>query len=91
MVLTQVFHNGSEEDGKAFFKDLYALEPLVDTTAVIPYEQLNSLLNHAAGFGGRKQFGGGVSSEGEYKSDDDLLTLVGVQAADGTCVGSGAL
>lgn len=29
-------------------------------TASIPYEKLNSLLNHAAGFDGRKQFGGGA-------------------------------
>ena len=66
MVLTQVFYNGTEEDGKAVFADLIALEPLVNTTAVIPYEQLNSLLNHAAGFEGRKQFGGGVSCDDAF-------------------------
>jgi hypothetical protein len=27
---------------------------------MIPYEKLNSLLNHAAGFDGRKAFGGGA-------------------------------
>jgi hypothetical protein len=29
-------------------------------TAMMPYEKLNSLLNHAAGFDGRKAFGGGA-------------------------------
>jgi hypothetical protein len=27
---------------------------------MVPYEKLNSLLNHSAGFDGRKQFGGGA-------------------------------
>lgn len=60
VVLTQVFHNGSEDEGKEIFKDLIELGPLVNLTSMIPYEKLNSLLNHAAGFDGRKQFGGGA-------------------------------
>lgn len=60
VVLTQLFHNGTEEEGKAFFADLFALEPIANMSASIPYVQLNSLLNHAAGFEGRKQFGGGA-------------------------------
>ncbi|KAH7126673.1 hypothetical protein B0J11DRAFT_549564 [Dendryphion nanum] len=60
VILTQLFHNGSEEDGREFFKDLLALSPIVDTTAMIPYHKLNSLLNHASAYGGRKQFGSGV-------------------------------
>ena len=32
----------------------------MNTTAMIPYEKLNSLLNHVSGFDGRKKFGGGA-------------------------------
>jgi hypothetical protein len=60
VVLTQIFHNGPENEGRQFFADLIALNPLVDTTSMIPYAQLNSLLNHASGFDGRKAFGGGA-------------------------------
>lgn len=60
VVLTQLFYNGTEEEGKAFFADLFELGPIVNMSAMIPYEKLNSLLNHAAGFDGRKQFGGGA-------------------------------
>ncbi|KAH7405736.1 hypothetical protein DE146DRAFT_421969 [Phaeosphaeria sp. MPI-PUGE-AT-0046c] len=60
VILTQMFHNGSEEEGKEFFADLFALEPIANMSASIPYAKLNSLLNHAAGFDGRKQFGGGA-------------------------------
>jgi hypothetical protein len=58
--MTQLFYNGSEEQGKAFFKDLFDLQPIVDMTGMMPYEQLNGIMNHAAGFDGRKQFGGGA-------------------------------
>ncbi|KAF2790329.1 FAD-binding domain-containing protein [Melanomma pulvis-pyrius CBS 109.77] len=60
VVLTQIFHNGDAEFAATFFGDLLALEPVVNTTAMIPYEKLNGLLNHTAGFDGRKQFGGGA-------------------------------
>jgi hypothetical protein len=60
VVLAQIFYNGTEEDGKAFFADLFALEPIADMTSMMPYVQLNTLLNHATGFEGRKQFGGGA-------------------------------
>ncbi|OAL57120.1 FAD-binding domain-containing protein [Pyrenochaeta sp. DS3sAY3a] len=60
VVLTQLFFNGTEEQGKAFFADLFELGPVANMAAMVPYEQLNSLLNNAAGFDGRKQFGGGA-------------------------------
>ncbi|KAH7079307.1 hypothetical protein BKA63DRAFT_263438 [Paraphoma chrysanthemicola] len=60
VVLTQLFYNGTEEQGKAFFADLFELGPIANMSSMIPYEKLNSLLNHAAGFEGRKQFGGGA-------------------------------
>ncbi|KAH7078608.1 hypothetical protein FB567DRAFT_450324 [Paraphoma chrysanthemicola] len=60
VVLTQLFYNGTEEQGKSFFADLFALGPIANMSSMIPYEKLNSLLNHSAGFDGRKQFGGGA-------------------------------
>lgn len=60
VVLTQLFYNGPEDDAKSFFADLFALNPLADMTSTIPYPKLNSLLNHTAGFDGRKRFGGGA-------------------------------
>jgi hypothetical protein len=60
VVLTQIFYNGDEGPAKEFFADLFALGPVVNTAATVPYEQLNSLLNHTTGFEGRKQFGGGA-------------------------------
>ncbi|KAF2109683.1 hypothetical protein BDV96DRAFT_232771 [Lophiotrema nucula] len=60
VVLVQCFHNGPLAEGQAFFADVLSLEPLVNTTSMIPYPQLNSLLNNSAGFDGRKQFGGGA-------------------------------
>jgi hypothetical protein len=60
VVLCQLFHNGTEEEGKAFFADLFALGPIADMSSMITYEKLNSLLNQGAGYDGRKQFGGGA-------------------------------
>ena len=60
VVLCQIFHNGTEEEGKAFFADLFELGAVANMTAMIPYPQLNSLLNQGAGFDGRKLFGGGA-------------------------------
>ncbi|KAI8937614.1 hypothetical protein NX059_005324 [Plenodomus lindquistii] len=60
VVLTQLFHNGTEEEGRAFFADLFELGPIANMTSMIPYEKLNALLNATAGFEGRKQFGGGA-------------------------------
>ncbi|KAF9699012.1 hypothetical protein EKO04_002764 [Ascochyta lentis] len=60
VILTQLFHNGTEDEGKAIFADLFALNPLANMSAMVPYPVLNSLLNVSAGFDGRKQFGGGA-------------------------------
>jgi hypothetical protein len=60
VVLTQLFHNGTEEEGKTIFADLFALNPLANMSGMVPYQVLNSLLNVSAGFDGRKLFGGGA-------------------------------
>jgi hypothetical protein len=75
VVLTQLFYNGTHEAGKAFFADLFALNPIADMTAMIPYVQLNTLLNPACGFEGRKQFGGGA-----FKLPIDAATMIQLHA-----------
>ncbi|CBX94977.1 similar to FAD linked oxidase domain protein [Plenodomus lingam JN3] len=60
VIMTVLFCNGTEEEGKAFYGDLFKLGPIANHTSMIPYKKLNSLLNDGAGFDGRKQFGGGV-------------------------------
>lgn len=60
VVLTMLFHNGTEDEGNAIFKDLIAVGPVANLVSMIPYTQLNSLLNPSAGFDGRKMFGGGA-------------------------------
>jgi hypothetical protein len=71
VVMTQLFFNGPEREGREFFKDLFDIEHVANMTAMIPYEKVNSLLNHAAGFDGRKQFGGGAF---KLPLDPDFVT-----------------
>ncbi|KAJ4286427.1 hypothetical protein N0V90_013126 [Kalmusia sp. IMI 367209] len=49
VVLTQLFHNGTLEEGNAFFKDLIDVGPVANMSGMMPQ-----------GFGGRKMFGGGA-------------------------------
>ncbi|USP82809.1 hypothetical protein yc1106_10083 [Curvularia clavata] len=60
VIMCMLFHNGTEEEAKDFFSEVFKIGPVADMTAMVPYEKLNSLLNPAAGFDGRKQFGGGA-------------------------------
>ena len=60
VVITVLFYNGPEKDAKKFFGDLFALEPVMNGTSMMPYEKLNSILNDAGAFGGRKT--GGASA-----------------------------
>lgn len=54
MILAVVFYNGPEDEAKTFYKPLLDLEPLMNTTAMIPYSSLNSIFNASNGHGGRK-------------------------------------
>jgi len=60
MVLITVFHNGTWEEGNAFFKELIDVGLVANLTSMIPYEELNSLMNVVSGFEGRKMFAGGA-------------------------------
>ena len=71
VVLTQLFPNGTKDEGKSFFADLFQLGPIANMTSMIPYENLNSLLNSSAGFDDRKQFGG---SAFKLSLDPDFVT-----------------
>lgn len=53
-----VQYNGTEEEAKKHYSGLFELGPLVDDTKMIPYPQLNGLLNGLARHGGRRTFKG---------------------------------
>ncbi|ETW78593.1 hypothetical protein HETIRDRAFT_419847 [Heterobasidion irregulare TC 32-1] len=44
-IVLVLFWNGSEEEGRAHFKQLFDLGPVVDLCKEIPYEELNTLQN----------------------------------------------
>ncbi|KAL9050806.1 MAG: hypothetical protein Q9206_004939 [Seirophora lacunosa] len=54
MLMSVIFYNGPEAEAKTFFKPLFDLEPVMNTTGMVPYPLLNEMLNHVAGHGGRK-------------------------------------
>ncbi|EAW11715.1 FAD-binding oxidoreductase [Aspergillus clavatus NRRL 1] len=53
-----VFYNGTQAEGEAHYAGLLGLGPVVNTAAMVPYEQLNSLQNPMATYGDRKSFKG---------------------------------
>lgn len=83
VVLTQLFYNGTEAEGKPFFADLFELGPVANMTGTIPYEKLNSLLNDSAKYDGRKQFSGGA-----FKLPLDAKYVVGLHEEFMTFVNS---
>lgn len=52
-IMVAVFYNGPESKARDIFAPLLALEPLVNTAAMVPYSTVNSMLNPAAMPGGR--------------------------------------
>ncbi|CAG8935897.1 unnamed protein product [Penicillium salamii] len=58
-VMTVIFHNGSEEEGKERFRPLLDLNPLGDTTGMLSYPDLNMMFNkYPRGPNDRHLFGG---------------------------------
>jgi len=57
-VLVAMFYDGPEEKAKKYFAPLLESEPIMNHTGIIPYDQVNAMLNSAATWGGRKIFGG---------------------------------
>jgi hypothetical protein len=58
VVLTVVFYNGTEDEGKRFFAPLLELGPLADHTAMMPYPALNTIINPVTTHGDRKTWKG---------------------------------
>ncbi|WEW58664.1 hypothetical protein PRK78_004132 [Emydomyces testavorans] len=57
-VIVIVFYNGTEDEGKKRFEGLMALYPEVLDAKMIPYSEVNTLMNAAAVHGGRRLFKG---------------------------------
>lgn len=53
-VLVALFHNGPESEAKTLYGPLLDLQPVLNTTGVVPYAAVNSMMNFAAGHGGYK-------------------------------------
>ncbi|KAF1964656.1 FAD-binding domain-containing protein [Bimuria novae-zelandiae CBS 107.79] len=60
VALTMLFHNGTLEEGQAFFKDLIDVGPVANMTGMMPYSALNAAMNQGQDHGGRRMFGGGA-------------------------------
>ncbi|KAL4780052.1 hypothetical protein BJX76DRAFT_361175 [Aspergillus varians] len=60
-ILAVVCYNGTEEEGKEFFKPLYDLEPVGDTTATIRYTEVNLIFNKHPRTPQDRHFFGGAS------------------------------
>jgi FAD/FMN-containing dehydrogenase len=58
VVLCACSYNGDEATARSFFKDLLDLGPVMEHLGEMPYEKVNEILNPAAGYDGRKLFGG---------------------------------
>ncbi|KAF2094631.1 putative FAD binding oxidoreductase [Rhizodiscina lignyota] len=58
-VLAGIYYNdGDEAVAREYYKELLDLGPVMDTLTMMPYELLNGVLAAAAGYDGRKLFGG---------------------------------
>ena len=53
-----IFFNGPAAAAEEFFAPLLALQPVINMAALMPYPQLNSIINRAFPYGGRKSYKG---------------------------------
>jgi FAD/FMN-containing dehydrogenase len=49
---------GSEAEARDYFSDIFAIGPLMEHVAEVPYEKVNTLLNEVMSYGRRKAMGG---------------------------------
>ncbi|KAH7104902.1 FAD-binding domain-containing protein [Auriculariales sp. MPI-PUGE-AT-0066] len=74
IIVLVVFHNGTKEAGEARFKEFIDLGPVVNQATEIPYEVVNSLQNHLAGFGFNRYMKGiGLDVNALLAPEDDRL------------------
>ncbi|KAF5314713.1 hypothetical protein D9611_007026 [Ephemerocybe angulata] len=77
------FYNGSEEEGRAHYKEFFDVGPVVDTVSEIPYERLNSQLNAQVAHG-RCYYLKGVSQVSpNYQATVELIQKVAGLAKEG--------
>jgi FAD/FMN-containing dehydrogenase len=57
VIVAQVFHNGSAEEGEKKFAPLLRVGPLLNAVQTVPYKAVNGLANAGVPHGGRYQFG----------------------------------
>jgi len=62
LALFVLFWNGSEEEGRSYFKPFFDLGPVMDTCKELPYEELNSIQNFNLKHGGNYYVKGVFSS-----------------------------
>ncbi|KAE8356747.1 hypothetical protein BDV28DRAFT_65207 [Aspergillus coremiiformis] len=58
VVFVVTFYNGSRSAAEKFFEPILSLKPVVNEIEMMPYPKMNTILNRAAEFGGRKSLGG---------------------------------
>lgn len=54
VLIAAIFYDGPAEKAKDFYAPILALNPVLDTTGVMPYSSVNGILLNAATHGGRK-------------------------------------
>lgn len=57
VIVAQVFHNGSAEEGEKAYAPLLKIGPHLNAVQTVPYKVVNSLANAGVPHGGRYQFG----------------------------------
>ncbi|GLA51462.1 hypothetical protein AnigIFM63604_008059 [Aspergillus niger] len=57
-IVAAIFYNGPQEEAERQFDPILKLGPTINTAKMMPYEQLNSIQNPIATYGGRKSFSG---------------------------------
>ncbi|EAU84241.1 FAD binding domain-containing protein [Coprinopsis cinerea okayama7 len=70
---TFFFYNGSEEEGRANFKEFFDIGPVVNTTRDMPYEELNTQMDVILCHGKCYYFKGVAQSEPDYPSTLQIL------------------
>ncbi|KAI9925944.1 hypothetical protein MW887_005750 [Aspergillus wentii] len=56
MIFVIPFYNGPKEEAESFFQPILALDSVANETNMMPYPEINTFMNRAAEFGGRKRF-----------------------------------
>ncbi|TCD69760.1 hypothetical protein EIP91_006296 [Steccherinum ochraceum] len=69
LLMTFIFYNGSQEDGRQAYKGLFDISPVMEQCGVLPYPSVNELPNPMSQWGRNYYFKGVLLSE---KPSDDI-------------------